>query len=108
MEEQLNYLNKIRINYSQLLVQIGIQYLKEHPDNNPTEFVATYFPPHKTVHKILQEQWHANNRKQKSSEIKMVLNQRLEKIEDQLKHEIDIELVDNKIFETVMIKSVTK
>lgn len=106
MEEKLNFLNKIRINYSKLLVEIGIQYLEEHPDNNPTEFIATYFPPHRTVHKILKEKWNANQRNQKSNELKMALNKKLEQIEAQLRNEVEIELVDE-ILETIKIKSVT-
>lgn len=106
MEEKLNFLNKIRINYSTLLVEIGIQYLEEHPDNNPTEFIATYFPPHRIVHKILKEKFNENQRNQKSSELIMALNQKLEKIEAQLRNEVEIELIDDKLLDTIKIKSV--
>lgn len=101
MEEKLNSLNKIRVNYSKLLVQVGIQYLQDHPDNNPNEFVATYFPPAKTVHKILKKQWHENIRNHKRSELNIALNEQLKKIEAQLKQEVDIEPVNDKFFESI-------
>ena len=106
MEENLNFLNKIRVNYSQILLQIGIQYLQEHPDNNPTEFVATYFPPHRDVYKILKKHWH-ENRNQKSSELNVALNEQLKKIEAQLRQEVVTESVDDKILEIIKKRSVT-
>lgn len=54
MERNLDLLNRTRINYSELLIDIGKQYLKIIPYADPEEFLDTYLPSYEDIFKILK------------------------------------------------------
>lgn len=49
MENNLNFLNKIRIKYSQLFVENGLQWIESFPHSDPQQFVDYYFPPRDSI-----------------------------------------------------------
>lgn len=49
MEDNLEFLNKARSTYSQLMVEVGLQYMEEFPQADPEEFVETFLPPREGI-----------------------------------------------------------
>lgn len=56
MENNLNFLNDIRIKYPQLLIEIGLQWIESFPYSDPQKIVDYYFPPRDSIMKILKEE----------------------------------------------------
>lgn len=56
MDSNLNFLNDIRIKNSQLIIEIGLQWIESFPHCDPQEFVDYYFPPRDSIMEILKEE----------------------------------------------------
>lgn len=56
MERNLDLLNKTRINYSKLLIEIGMQYLKLVPHADPQEFLDVFLPSYDDNLAILRKE----------------------------------------------------
>lgn len=76
MERNLDLLNKTRINYSKLLIEIGMQYLKIIPCADPEEFLYTFLPSYKDIFEILKgEQMRLEKKKRLRIQKSRVLSQ---------------------------------
>lgn len=56
MEKNLKLLDKARINYSSLIVQVGIQYLSAFPDADPEQFVESFVPSNREILAVLMSE----------------------------------------------------
>ncbi|CRK93479.1 CLUMA_CG007015, isoform A [Clunio marinus] len=55
MEDNLEFLNKARLTFSKVIIEIGLQYLSIFPHNDLEEFLEIYMPPFNDIHDILKE-----------------------------------------------------
>lgn len=70
MEENLDSLNKARLRFSQLMIEIGMQYVASFPWAEVEEFVDTYIPPRNEILSILRQEKHKLKRKKSLMKLK--------------------------------------
>lgn len=56
MDENLDFLNRARITLSELIIQVGFDYLAAYPEVDVEEFVDTFFPPRDDIVGILKKE----------------------------------------------------
>lgn len=71
MDQNLDFLADARENYSQLMIEIGSQYLKIFPQANPEEFLETFMPPHNDILMILKREKARIKKKKRLRELKL-------------------------------------
>jgi hypothetical protein len=72
MDENLDFLNKARVIFSELLIHIGCQQLEIFPQADPAEFLETFLPPRNDIFEILlDEQARLKKKQQRSREMKI-------------------------------------
>lgn len=56
MEKNLKLLDKARINYSSLIVQVGVLYFQAFPDADTEQFVESFVPSNREILAVLMRE----------------------------------------------------